>query len=1697
MNNSVKLTDKTTLNTTRRTGYWLRITVYCLLFTAYCLLSSPRHAAAQSTSNAYWQYDATGQITLLEVADLNDDSFDEFLLVADGTRVSMLNSGGQSLWPSPYTAPSRIVQLQAVDANGPDERGRGVALATTSHIILLHENGTEQWNRLMPSTPSSLAVFDYNRDGVDELLVVMSSGQMRLYSSTGQLVWRYTGNARAQTRALPLIALGDVDQDGLVEVAFSYVTTGGYSELALINSQGTAIWDRAIEGQVTALTFTLFGDGGGQDVAAGTNRGRVYLIDSQHNTIGWFRTPNKTVTVLQMVNLNRVPHLLTGTIVGRLVAYAADGRPTWDVQLSASAGRGIVAISPNPSSDSQPIAFTVTLAVRDPQQPNPVTENNVNVAPLRPENLNEGEDDALPPESTPQPDTLDITRSFVTQEPAELLLMSSDGRSLNADFATTAPTQLTRLVDINRDGRTELLLVGFGTLELLDPGFGPGRNIELWNFRLDARPQTALVLDAEGDGQEELLIGTDNGTLYLLQGSDGSRRWSVELGGIIRQVAVSTTENKRQPNLVVVYNQSKANGGVGQNYTGHIVVLRPTDGQPDPIWGAGIELPVFITSLLVVDINQEGRPEILVGTIDGQIHAYSAAGELLWEINLTGRIDQLVWYDLGRGNRIELAAASQSNLLYFISNKGIIQNQLAYLQDIADLQTVSPSDLPPSQLIVTGQDGVVHGLGLDGRQIWEYNTGSTPFNTFIGGNAILVATEEGELIQLNFGNEVSPAELWQLDDVGRVSTVYWGDLNGDILPDVAIGNRNGDIFLYTADGQQIWDQIEVAGNIFALTALTRGTDQTPELVAITETGVVRLFQKQVNRPPLLFNPAAAAQGAGYSLTISVVNVEENETVGVRLEVFDPVAGAWLSQEERLAQRNEVLFWLIEPPETDQPIRYRFIYHDDVHSGIIEPMAGPPPLLVTVVPENNNGLLVASVVVGVVALGFAGVAVRRAWQPELRARRFYRRLQKHPAATLNMIKVAYNLNADKPGFLLGLANQARVEGNRPLAGLVDGLFLLSDRPEAALPIILSALDEADVAQIGWREQAWWQATFRTAQQLLIAPSITEVSLLRPQLAESLRVRGRAERPTMSLDALLPIMTRFSDSERVEEAGDRLVYLNDADNLLRQLQERIPWQVNRIEQSLVTALTSRWLGLVTAAVEEIHGQASLEVQLKTRRLVSDVATEVTLEIKNSGRAPAENILIRLEESPAFTIQSEVQTIPFLPPGRGRQISFTIAPHVSDRFRLACYVLYDDRHRLGKSIEFADMVHLLPPVREFVPVTNPYSPGTPLRRHSPLFVGRERFFRFIAENAGHHDQNRVLIMVGQRRTGKTSALLRLDQHLPDDLLAVYIDCQSLGVVEGMAALLYDIAWAIADALVAKGYEVVVPERAAWDENPTHLFQRQFVPQVQRLLPAGTTLLLVFDEFEAFQNLVNDGILPPTFFTYLRHLMQHAPGLSFVFVGTHRLEEMSSDYWSVLFNIALHGEIGFLDDAAATRLITEPVAPHLIYDDLALDKILRVTAGHPYFLQLVCYTLVNRANEQKNPYITISDVNATLEQMLSLGEAHFAYLWQQSSQPERALLTASAHLMDRERPFHPSDLLQYLSKYNINLTPAEVTTALNRLVQRDILREVGDEATSLFELKIGLVGLWVARNKSLSKLYETNGTERTGKKKVAAAKT
>ena len=72
----------------------------------------------------------------------------------------------------------------------------------------------------------------------------------------------------------------------------------------------------------------------------------------------------------------------------------------------------------------------------------------------------------------------------------------------------------------------------------------------------------------------------------------------------------------------------------------------------------------------------------------------------------------------------------------------------------------------------------------------------------------------------------------------------------------------------------------------------------------------------------------------------------------------------------------------------------------------------------------------------------------------------------------------------------------------------------------------------------------------------------------------------------------------------------------------------------------------------------------------------------------------------------------------------------------------------------------------------------------------------------------------------------------------------------------------------------------------------------------------------------------------------------------------------------------------------------------------------------------------------------------------------------------------MDADLAFFPEDFIDYLEQVGIYLNPMDVTTALHTLVEKEIMREVTQGVTTQYELKIGLVGLWVAKHKSLSKL-------------------
>jgi hypothetical protein len=1623
----------------------VRSAVALLALLASLLLAGAAAAQTDSRPSSYWQFAAANRLDSVVLADIDADGIDEIIVLDENGRLTLLAADGRQLWSFLSPDPVAAVGAAAVDSGLPQ---RSIAVAAGQSLILLDAEGEERWRRTLDAAtaPAALAAYDFEADGDEDILVMLASGHLFVYSDAGDLLWEFAAQEDATLAANPQLLVADFDADGVQEIALGLFTPRRFSQLVFLQG-GIEQWRQSVSRRITTMALAPF-DAGATAIAVGTNFGQLNLYAPDGQLI-WFRTVNRPISALAFTDSSDAPVLAVGATTGSVFAFSREGRRLWSSNLARDADRQVLALLP--AGDRALTAQSSLAAIIEPASD--------------------------------------------SSEMADILLLGNNGQTL-ANLNDTDLPHVTRLVDLNKDGHYELLLGRFATLQLLGLGIGDSEYVQAWEYGLDAAPSAVLVLDLDEDGEDEIVVGTRDGRVHSLS-ADRTIRWLNAPGEEIAFLARARYSLSEPPRVAVVRRQRPLDDSA-PNVRHRLSWLELREATGERLWATILNQEV--TSLVVDDRNAD-NPAIILGTSAGRVLAYDFNGSPLWTHtlpSLEGGVRQLI-IDERLGDLPDHVFAVGQNAIADLTRDEAGVNSTPFAAFDQPITTVynmrNATTLEPAiALVVFLEDGSVHGLSSRGealeRLAWPLRLESRPSATAVAGegaieafqenvSAFLVATDDGRLRQVTI-NDNQPHVSWRLDGLGAVQAVAWDDLDKDGRPDTGlVGTRDGGVWLYdrlyTRAPQRVLE-LPLASGVFHVALLKRASSQSPDILTITQNGLVRLFREEENRPPLLTQPGVESDGEQITIGVQVADVE-NDAVTVQLELQNPADGAWLPEDEQqLASGNGRLVWpAVTIPAGTERIVYRFRFSDGFYSGTVSPPAGPT--YVAPGPGLNRALVGGAA--GLLLLAGMFLFARQAQTSAAQADRFHRQIGRHPSEALLRLEARYAAVGGSPDFLLQLANRARQTGDTDVANLADGLFLLPNRPQAGLSIITRTLDDIYGAGRQWAGLPARRLIYKTCQALLEAPSVTELGLLRPQLDHLLTVLADNGTPSPIFDTLLPVITNMRDSERVELADDRLVYLNQGVARLRQLQEQLDALAPSVERTLARGIARRWSGLLTAEIEEQRGRAELQVALMTKRLAPNGQTHVALEIRNTGRAAAENVVATLDDNPAYRVYGEPQLIPFLPSGRSRQVRFLIEPQAEARFRVGLSLTYDDRSRRDRALAFGDMVHLLPPVREYTPIANPYLPGTALRKDSPLFFGREELFDFIAENAGAQRQRNVLMLVGQRRTGKTSVLLRLEEYLPPSIVPVYIDCQSLGVSPGMPALLQEFAWHIADTLSARGLDCPVADSARWQDDPASAFHREFLPSVRRLLPPEATLLLVFDEFEAFESMVADGILPRTFFPYMRHLMQHSTGLGFVFVGTRRLEEMSADYWSVLFNVALYRKIDFLSEAAAIRLVCEPVAPHIVYDDLALDKILRVTAGHPYFLQLVCYTLVKQANQQKTGYVTISDVNVALDEMLRLGEVHFAYLWQRSSHAERALLAAAAHLSDRNEPLHPETFSDYLQPYSIELNPAEMTEALNSLVARDIMREVTEEGKALYELRIGLVGLWVARNKSLSRLH------------------
>src|SRR5262249_9102516 len=148
--------------------------------------------------------------------------------------------------------------------------------------------------------------------------------------------------------------------------------------------------------------------------------------------------------------------------------------------------------------------------------------------------------------------------------------------------------------------------------------------------------------------------------------------------------------------------------------------------------------------------------------------------------------------------------------------------------------------------------------------------------------------------------------------------------------------------------------------------------------------------------------------------------------------------------------------------------------------------------------------------------------------------------------------------------------------------------------------------------------------------------------------------------------------------------------------------------------------------------------------------------------------------LEDEQDFSvIGPKEQTLVQLANNNQASVEFTIKPQTASP-RLNFHITYGDAERRYKEDDFADVVFLQDLQRPYVEIPNPYTSGTPLRdRH--MFYGRSNDIETLRKRLSSTTGNKVVVLSGQRRMGKTSLVYQLSNELKDGpQVPVMIDLQ-----------------------------------------------------------------------------------------------------------------------------------------------------------------------------------------------------------------------------------------------------------------------------------------------------------------------------------
>ncbi|MFM6009586.1 MAG: ABC transporter substrate-binding protein, partial [Dolichospermum sp.] len=359
-----------------------------------------------------------------------------------------------------------------------------------------------------------------------------------------------------------------------------------------------------------------------------------------------------------------------------------------------------------------------------------------------------------------------------------------------------------------------------------------------------------------------------------------------------------------------------------------------------------------------------------------------------------------------------------------------------------------------------------------------------------------------------------------------------------------------------------------------------------------------------------------------------------------------------------------------------------------------------------------------------------------------------------------------------------------------------------------------------------------------------------------------------------------------------------------------------------------------------------------------------------------------------------------------------------------------------------------------------------------YQQLLFGREDVFSSIATHL--QQQQQIIVCYGQRRIGKSSVLRNIPHKLRDlnEFVFVafsleYYSQEPLGKI--LADLAQQVVSDLSDLFLDEENikldeeNIKLPEITDLESDP-QVFFNEFLRQIYQLIE-NKNIVFSLDDFDVLLNNQNTELFN-SFNEFVTQIISSDNKLFFILFIDQKSKSLNNLKKSEIFRDVPVTEIGLLNESDAKKLIIDPAKDILQYEENAIKTILNLSAGHPYFTQVICFAIFSRARENDNCQVNKEDVEKIINKVIELAEAGLAWFWDGFSIPEKIVFSAIAESQETSENY-----LELITRLTHSLDNKLITETEHDLRNNGFL----DETEGKVKIKIELVRLWIIQRHPL----------------------